>query len=172
MLAAIERYLPDVVITFGPGGITRHPDHLAVSQATTAAVHQARSRGVRSSSCTTTRSARSAPSSSDRRAPRRPAEHLDRRQRYRRCQARRAPLPCAPHQGRPAAPRTTGARSRNHRHPLPRLARRPAGIAADRIDDRRCGLGSLGQFRTLVRYCRSRRDAEPQRSISPVFPRA
>jgi len=41
VLAAIQRYLPDVVMTFGPGGITRHPDHLAVSQATTHAVHHA-----------------------------------------------------------------------------------------------------------------------------------
>lgn len=41
VLATIQRYLPDVVITFGPGGITRHPDHLAVSQATTLAVHHA-----------------------------------------------------------------------------------------------------------------------------------
>jgi LmbE family N-acetylglucosaminyl deacetylase len=41
VLAAIQRYMPDVVITFGPGGITRHPDHLAISQATTAAVEHA-----------------------------------------------------------------------------------------------------------------------------------
>jgi LmbE family N-acetylglucosaminyl deacetylase len=41
ILAAIQRYVPDVVMTFGPGGITRHPDHLAVSQATTQAVHHA-----------------------------------------------------------------------------------------------------------------------------------
>lgn len=46
ILAAIQRYLPDVVITFGPGGITRHPDHLAVSQATTRAVHHALDSGA------------------------------------------------------------------------------------------------------------------------------
>jgi LmbE family N-acetylglucosaminyl deacetylase len=34
------------VITFGPGGITRHPDHLAVSQATTRAVHHALDSGA------------------------------------------------------------------------------------------------------------------------------
>ncbi|HEX3724535.1 MAG TPA: PIG-L family deacetylase, partial [Nitrolancea sp.] len=41
ILAAIQRYRPDVVITFGPGGITRHPDHQIISQATTAAFHRA-----------------------------------------------------------------------------------------------------------------------------------
>jgi N-acetylglucosamine malate deacetylase 2 len=46
VLAAIQRYVPDVVITFGPGGITRHPDHLAVSQATTYAVHHALGSGA------------------------------------------------------------------------------------------------------------------------------
>jgi len=47
VLAAIQRYVPDVVITFGPGGITRHPDHLAVSHATTRAVHHALSSAAR-----------------------------------------------------------------------------------------------------------------------------
>ncbi len=47
VLAAIHRYLPQIVITFGPGGITRHPDHLVVSRATTSAFHQALEEGVR-----------------------------------------------------------------------------------------------------------------------------
>lgn len=40
--SAIERRRPDVVLTFGPAGITRHPDHLAVHRAATAAFHAAR----------------------------------------------------------------------------------------------------------------------------------
>jgi N-acetylglucosamine malate deacetylase 2 len=47
VLAAIDRYWPDVIITFGPGGITRHPDHRIISRVTTAAFHQARGEGVR-----------------------------------------------------------------------------------------------------------------------------
>ena len=39
---AIARWRPDVVLTFGPGGITHHPDHVAVSYATTAAFYLAR----------------------------------------------------------------------------------------------------------------------------------
>jgi len=35
---AIERYRPDVVVTFAPHGISGHPDHLAISAATTQAV--------------------------------------------------------------------------------------------------------------------------------------
>ncbi|MGI8775237.1 MAG: PIG-L deacetylase family protein [Actinomycetota bacterium] len=31
---------PDVVLTFGPDGITGHPDHIVISQATTAAFHR------------------------------------------------------------------------------------------------------------------------------------
>jgi LmbE family N-acetylglucosaminyl deacetylase len=44
--AAIYRYLPEIVITFGPGGITRHPDHCIISHVTTAAFHHAREEGV------------------------------------------------------------------------------------------------------------------------------
>ena len=47
VLTAIDRYRPDVIITFGPGGITRHPDHQIISRVTTAAFHQARGKGVR-----------------------------------------------------------------------------------------------------------------------------
>ncbi len=34
ILDALLAYRPDVVLTFGPGGITRHADHVAVHQAT------------------------------------------------------------------------------------------------------------------------------------------
>ncbi len=37
IFAAIERHRPQIVLTFGPAGITRHPDHLAVHRATTTA---------------------------------------------------------------------------------------------------------------------------------------
>jgi LmbE family N-acetylglucosaminyl deacetylase len=37
IIALIEDVLPDVIVTFGPDGITGHPDHVAVSQWTTAA---------------------------------------------------------------------------------------------------------------------------------------
>jgi LmbE family N-acetylglucosaminyl deacetylase len=37
VLTALRRFQPNVVITFGPGGITHHPDHVAVYQATTRA---------------------------------------------------------------------------------------------------------------------------------------
>lgn len=46
ILAAIHRYLPTVVITFGPGGITGHPDHRIISRVTTAAFHRAIAEGV------------------------------------------------------------------------------------------------------------------------------
>ena len=46
VLAAIRRYRPDVVLTFGPAGITHHPDHQAVDRATTAAFHRARAEGL------------------------------------------------------------------------------------------------------------------------------
>ena len=36
---------PDVVITFGPEGVTGHPDHITVGRATTEAFHSARDRG-------------------------------------------------------------------------------------------------------------------------------
>ena len=35
---AIQEIRPDVVLTFGPGGITRNPDHIAVMDAVTSAV--------------------------------------------------------------------------------------------------------------------------------------
>lgn len=38
--AAIERLQPQVVVTFAPHGISGHPDHIAISQATTQAVHR------------------------------------------------------------------------------------------------------------------------------------
>jgi len=47
VLAAIYRYLPEIVITFGPGGITGHPDHRIISRVTTAAFHRALDEGVR-----------------------------------------------------------------------------------------------------------------------------
>jgi LmbE family N-acetylglucosaminyl deacetylase len=36
--ALVRRYRPDVVVTFGPDGAYGHPDHIAISQFTTAAV--------------------------------------------------------------------------------------------------------------------------------------
>ncbi|HEX5416492.1 MAG TPA: PIG-L family deacetylase, partial [Chloroflexota bacterium] len=45
VLTAFQRFQPNVVITFGPGGITHHPDHLAVYQATTRAFGWALARG-------------------------------------------------------------------------------------------------------------------------------
>jgi LmbE family N-acetylglucosaminyl deacetylase len=38
VILAEER--PDVVVTFGPDGITGHPDHIAISRATTEAFHE------------------------------------------------------------------------------------------------------------------------------------
>ncbi|GAA0408958.1 PIG-L domain-containing protein [Acrocarpospora corrugata] len=43
----IERVRPDTVLTFGPDGITGHPDHQAVSAWTTAAFDQAAPAGAR-----------------------------------------------------------------------------------------------------------------------------
>ena len=43
-LAALGR--PDVVITFGPDGITRHPDHVAAGQAASEAFRRARVAGA------------------------------------------------------------------------------------------------------------------------------
>ncbi len=49
LVAAIERIMaeerPDVVATFGPDGITGHPDHVAVGAATDAAFHRLREDG-------------------------------------------------------------------------------------------------------------------------------
>jgi LmbE family N-acetylglucosaminyl deacetylase len=44
--AALRRYRAEVVITFGPFGITGHPDHRAVHQAVVAAFHRARLAGA------------------------------------------------------------------------------------------------------------------------------
>ena len=45
VLTAFQRFQPNVVITFGPGGITHHPDHVAVYEATTRAFGWAMARG-------------------------------------------------------------------------------------------------------------------------------
>jgi LmbE family N-acetylglucosaminyl deacetylase len=45
--AVFAAELPDVVITFGPDGITGHPDHVAVSAATTEAFHRVRASSSR-----------------------------------------------------------------------------------------------------------------------------
>ena len=46
VLAAIRRHRPQVVLTFGPAGITRHPDHLAIHRATVSAFHRALAEGL------------------------------------------------------------------------------------------------------------------------------
>jgi LmbE family N-acetylglucosaminyl deacetylase len=46
VLSKVHELLPSVVLTFGPAGITRHPDHVAVHHATTRAFHRARADGV------------------------------------------------------------------------------------------------------------------------------
>jgi len=46
ILARMEDVRPGVVLTFPPGGISGHPDHVAVSRATTEAFHRARQVGV------------------------------------------------------------------------------------------------------------------------------
>jgi LmbE family N-acetylglucosaminyl deacetylase len=46
ILDAIRRYHPRVVLTFGPGGITRHPDHLAIHRAAVAAFCRALAEGL------------------------------------------------------------------------------------------------------------------------------
>jgi LmbE family N-acetylglucosaminyl deacetylase len=49
ILDALRRHRAEVILTFGPGGITGHPDHIAVHRAATAAFHRARAEqlGVR-----------------------------------------------------------------------------------------------------------------------------
>lgn len=42
IVAVMRAWQPQVVVTFGPDGITGHPDHIAISAATTAAFHQLR----------------------------------------------------------------------------------------------------------------------------------
>jgi len=46
ILAKLRQLAPSVVLTFGPAGITRHPDHMAVHRAATSAFHRARTEGV------------------------------------------------------------------------------------------------------------------------------
>lgn len=46
ILAMIQRTRPDVLITFGPAGITRHPDHLAIHRTASAAFYAARVEGL------------------------------------------------------------------------------------------------------------------------------
>jgi LmbE family N-acetylglucosaminyl deacetylase len=46
VLSALRERRPDAVFTFGPAGITRHPDHIAVHRATLAAFHAVGSRGA------------------------------------------------------------------------------------------------------------------------------
>jgi LmbE family N-acetylglucosaminyl deacetylase len=45
-LDVLQRAAPDVVVTFGPDGITGHADHVAVGAAATAAFHAARAAGA------------------------------------------------------------------------------------------------------------------------------
>jgi LmbE family N-acetylglucosaminyl deacetylase len=45
-LSILQETRPDVVVTFGPEGITGHTDHIAVGAATTAAFHAARAAGA------------------------------------------------------------------------------------------------------------------------------
>ncbi len=44
--AEIERWQPSIVLTFGPDGVTGHPDHIAISVATTQAFHRCRAGGA------------------------------------------------------------------------------------------------------------------------------
>lgn len=39
ILEAIAHYQPEIIITFAPHGISGHPDHIAISKATTQAIH-------------------------------------------------------------------------------------------------------------------------------------
>jgi len=43
--AVLDEERPDVVLTFGPDGITGHPDHVVTGVATTVAFHRVRARG-------------------------------------------------------------------------------------------------------------------------------
>jgi LmbE family N-acetylglucosaminyl deacetylase len=45
VLAIMQRLRPDTVITFGPDGITGHPDHIAIGEAATRAFDTLRRRG-------------------------------------------------------------------------------------------------------------------------------
>ena len=46
VLDRLRQVRPDAVFTFGPGGITRHPDHIAVHYAATAAFHRGLAEGL------------------------------------------------------------------------------------------------------------------------------
>jgi N-acetylglucosamine malate deacetylase 2 len=46
VLAVMRAVRPEVVLTMGPAGITRHPDHVALHRATVAAFHRARAEGA------------------------------------------------------------------------------------------------------------------------------
>jgi LmbE family N-acetylglucosaminyl deacetylase len=46
ILDRLRQFRPDAVITFGPAGITRHPDHIAIGQAATTAFREARADGL------------------------------------------------------------------------------------------------------------------------------
>jgi len=46
ILFHLRRVRPSIVFTFGPAGITRHPDHVAVHRATLAAFHTGREEGI------------------------------------------------------------------------------------------------------------------------------
>lgn len=46
-LPILQEARPDVVITFGPDGVTGHADHIAVGAAAEAAFHEARATGIR-----------------------------------------------------------------------------------------------------------------------------
>ena len=46
VLDAIRRWTPQVLLTFGPAGITRHPDHLAIHRAVVASFHRARAEAL------------------------------------------------------------------------------------------------------------------------------
>jgi LmbE family N-acetylglucosaminyl deacetylase len=43
--AFLDEERPDVVVTFGPDGMTGHPDHIAIGRATTVAFHRVRADG-------------------------------------------------------------------------------------------------------------------------------
>jgi LmbE family N-acetylglucosaminyl deacetylase len=42
----LRAFVPDVLITFGPAGITRHPDHIAIHHATVNVFHRMRGEGL------------------------------------------------------------------------------------------------------------------------------
>ena len=46
MASILREERPDVVVTFGPEGITGHPDHITIGRAATDAFHQLRAEGL------------------------------------------------------------------------------------------------------------------------------